>query len=149
MDNILYPVRELQIGKETIQVRELAWREALQFLQQLAAAITEKLGTDGTLTLTPESVQGMVAGSAELTEALITKSCGRDRQWLGEQRAGDVLALLDAAIELNLSPEIIDRGKRIAGRVQAAFGPLPANGTPARPAGSSISSSAKATASRT
>jgi len=151
MTDILYPVIEVRIGSDRITVRELAWREALAFLQQLAAAITATLGTDGTFTLTPQSVQTIVAGSAELTEALLCKSCDRDAAWLARQRTTDILALLDAAIELNLSPEIIDRGKKIAGRVQAAFGPVPApvNGIPARPAASSTSSSAKVTASRT
>jgi hypothetical protein len=123
MDNdiaILNPVTELTVAGQLVTVRELRWAEALEFLQKLGAhagqAIT--IGADGRIetALTAERLTGIVTGAGELCDYLVVKSTGRDAGWFHALSASDALAVLDAALALNLSDEIIGRAKKLLAR---------------------------------
>jgi hypothetical protein len=118
----LNPVRDVRLGTETIQVKELCWREALEFLQRLATSVACVLNEQGKFVPTAQAFEQLVVGSAELTELLLTRATGRDRDWLAQRSVAEVFALLDVALELNLSEDLITRGKRLAERVRGAFG---------------------------
>ena len=80
------------------------------------------LNEQGQFTPTAQAFEQLVVGSAELTELLLTRATGRDREWLDQRSVAEVFDLLDAALALNLSEDLIARGKRLAERVRAAFG---------------------------
>jgi hypothetical protein len=124
--NILHPVKTVAAGGELVEVRELRWPDALAFLQALARQAGQFITPDGRLEFTAETLPRAVRESGALIDCLLTKATGREAAWLQNLAPVDVLALLDAALELNASPELIARGKTLAGRLQTAFASRPA-----------------------
>lgn len=120
---VLHPVKTVATRGGAVVVRELRWPEALAFLRALATQAGQFLAPDGRLELTPETLPRAIHESGALVECLLTQATGRDAAWLQGLAPTDVLALLDAAIELNASPELFARGKTLAGRLQTVFGP--------------------------
>ena len=122
---ILHPVKTISLGGETLEVRELRWPEVLGFLQELARQASRFLTADGRLALQADALPRIVQESGVLVEYLVTKATGKDSAWLNTLTPAEVLVVLDAAIELNVSPELFARGKALAGRLQRVFDPGP------------------------
>jgi len=135
---ILFPDRDLKLSTgEVIRVRELSWREALEFLKKLA----EHLGKSGSGLNAATGLEGMIAqlpsliaGADDLALWLAEKSAGLSAEKFGALAARDALAVLDKALEINLNEELLARGKSIAARLggvnaTAAPSPRPAVGT--------------------
>jgi len=127
---ILFPDRDLKLSTgEVIRVRELSWREALEFLQKLSGHIG-KLGAsvsvmDATtagaaVTALLANLPALIASVDELALYLAEKSAGLSAEKFGALAARDALAVLDKALEINLNEELLKRGKSIAARIGAA-----------------------------
>jgi hypothetical protein len=133
---ILFPDRDLQLSTgEVLRVRELCWREALEFLRLLSSQLStvgrvtprgaganaasgdaaynaEAGGMVGLLGQLPD----LIKGADELTGYLAEKAAGLTPEKFGALAARDALAVLDKAIEINLNEELLARGKKLAGR---------------------------------
>lgn len=141
---ILFPRSEVKIGNETVMVHELVWIDALDFLKQFGGYIGKlTFNQRGELAISPELVANLIANTDELSTLLLTKSTGRDALFVRSLLLGQVLDLLDAALALNLSEEILVKGKKIAGRFQEFAGrtPTPRIASPASPSAQPIPSS--------
>jgi hypothetical protein len=112
-----------------VQVRELAWPEAIQFLQLLSGHAGKMIGEDGKLKVDFSKISALVTSSQEVSEFLMLKSTGRDQAWLAQLSFRECLDVLDAALSINLSPEMFNAGKKIEGRLRSLFGSEPANST--------------------
>jgi hypothetical protein len=143
---ILFPEKKLRIGDHDIVVREMNHHHAVAFLTVAGKYIGQFFTADGKPNVTPESIGEMVRCTAELSEALLEGATGRKAT---EFPISVSLEILPIAIELNLSPEILEKGKKLAGRFQdvAGFNPA-ALARPARPSAKPTTSSAKAGNSR-
>jgi hypothetical protein len=117
---ILHPEKTLMVrrGSESIEVTvsELAWPDAIAFLGKLGSHLGKLINEKGEVRVDLGLITELIAGSTELANELIAKSTDEDADMLKDMRASDALAILDAALELNLSDELIERGKTIAGR---------------------------------
>lgn len=128
---ILFPDREVKIGDETIKVRELKWAETLAFLKELGGYIGNVMDAKGEVQVSPSTIANLVASSEGLTVSLLTKATQMDANRIAELPMSAVLELVDVALELNLSDDLIAKGKSIAGRFQKFAGARPRIATPA------------------
>ncbi|KAB2673898.1 MAG: hypothetical protein DVB31_02965 [Verrucomicrobia bacterium] len=151
MSSILNPVAEVRISAErTVTVREMAWPDALRFLQLLSGhvrALVKPMVSDGPIDRATvmrkiaEQLPEIVVGATDLGDFLLRKATDLDPAEIAGVRLCSALEILDKAIELNLGPEVIDRGKRVAGRLAGAFGATTTPMTEISMAGSGPSSS--------
>jgi hypothetical protein len=121
---ILHPVIPVATGpegKDIVEVREMRWPDALAFLQALGKEVGQVMTTTGNISFTPDKLPDIIGQSGALIEHLICKATGRDAAWLNTLTTGEMLDLLDAAVELNVSPELFARGKAVADRVKKVF----------------------------
>lgn len=58
------------------------------------------------------------------------KSTGKDAEWLKQRSTLEIFALLDAALEVNLSDGLLELGKKVGGRLGRVFA-AKTNTTPA------------------
>ena len=156
---ILMPEKEIRIsGSDApLTVGALSWKDGLAFVAKISQTILQQasfiatLGENGLASLTAEKIGEVVAGSAELCEWLLTRTVfGKtasaqpstlNPSTLQAMPVVDVLRLLDAALEVNLSEEVLGLGKSVGGRLAALM--------PKRESAISIaSSSATATAAK-
>lgn len=119
---VLHPVKTVQTEIGSIAVRELCWREAVSFIARIGQHAGSLVGPDGALTLSVERLASVVAETAALAEYLLTQAAGLTPEQISALRPVEALDLLDAAIDLNLSPELFARGKTVAARVSTALG---------------------------
>jgi hypothetical protein len=118
---ILFPQKELKIGGQTVIVRELAWPHATEFLSSLGKHVGELYDSAGKVKFGLSEIGDVIKNSAELSTYLLEKSTGRP---VGDFSLGAGLEVLDTALELNLSEEIMAKGKKLAGRFQGVIGGL-------------------------
>jgi hypothetical protein len=122
---ILFPDKELKLSTgESVRVRELSWREALEFIQKLSGHLG-KLGASDMAGLISQ-LSTLVSTVDELALYLAEKSAGMSAEKFGALAARDALAVLDKALEINLNEELLKRGKSIAARFGAAGFKAPA-----------------------
>ncbi len=120
---ILFPNRELKIGNETVTVSELKWADALGFLKQLSGHMAAFVTADGKLKIDVAELGKVVASSEDLAVSLIAKATGHDADWVNNLPLSVVLDLVDVALELNLSDDLLAKAKKIGGRFKAAAPP--------------------------
>ena len=117
---VLDPVREVTLtinGKqEKISIKELPWPKALKFLQMLAANSKSFTNDDGVFEFRPDKMTDLVCNVGELSSFLILSATGKDQTWLDELSFADALEVLDAALALNLSAEVMGKAKKVASR---------------------------------
>ena len=125
-------VKSVSVAGRVVEVREIGWRDALQLVRDisktLARFVTIK-GKDKTQTLDidlDKIIDGILENEKTallLVEKSIAASNVADcQQWLSSLTVTQFGALLDAAIEINLSPEVIGTGKMLAGRMTGVLG---------------------------
>jgi len=119
---ILNPVKTVVVRGETVTVSELTWPKAMQLLNLVAKHVGGLLDARGNIDLSAERLAELAANTEGLASFLILESTGKGQDWLNELTAPEALDVLDAAVELTLSPELIGRGKKVAGRVRDALG---------------------------
>lgn len=137
---ILHPAKSLKIHGETVVVRELKWKDALEFLNQLGGFLGALIDNKGTLRVNISAFADLIKSTSSLSAMLVCKSAAKDEAWLDTLSLGQMLELLDTALALNLSEEIIAKGKKIAGRFQNFAGGTLRTAPPASPKPMSSSS---------
>lgn len=123
---LLDPVRVVDIGTETVEVRELRWVDALAFLDKLATGIglvlgTQSVGPDGTLRLNAERLREAVFSSGELASSLLTKATGLPQARLDTLSASQALALLEAAVEVNFREELLGKCRAVGSALRGVL----------------------------
>lgn len=140
---ILNPVVLVRVRGESVEVKELTWKDHVRAVKELTGTLLKLLSGDGkTLTLTKEVILEAIVAQETLVQWIIEKSTGRDAQWVSGLGGKDFLALLKAVVDLNLSDEYIKQGKELAGQMGDIFGLRNLSLAP------SITSSAPATPSK-
>lgn len=114
--SILNPVVTVEIGGQTVEVRELAWPDALSFINRLKEQANALTDETGNLRVAAPKLMEAIGTNAELAGWLVCKSCRNTEMWLNERSLGEVLALVEAALEVNLGV-IGDRLKNVRGRL--------------------------------
>ena len=142
---ILFPNKEVNIGDQTVKVRELKWSDTLEFLKQLGGYIGKLMNEKGEVAVTPDLIVEMVTSTDELTTSLLRRCTDLEVEAIAQLPMTAALDLVDAALELNLSDDLIAKGKNIAGRFQKFAGVAPRMAMPAS-ARPTISSSPRDTA---
>ena len=122
---LLDPVRTVDIGTEQVQVRELRWLDALQFLQKLAAGIeqvvgTQAIGPDGAVRLNADRLREAVLSGGDLANTLLVKATSLPQARLESLSASQALTLLGAAVEINFREDLLGKLKGVGGALQGA-----------------------------
>jgi hypothetical protein len=114
--DILFPDREITVGgKQKIKVRELAWPDARAFMTELAGYLEKLFDAKGEVKIDVSVITGLITTTDELISSLVAKTTGKDKAWLDTLPLGSVLDLIETALALNLSDELLAKGKKIAG----------------------------------
>lgn len=120
---ILNPVVRVQLRKESIDVTELTWKDHVRAVKELAGAMIKLISGDGkSITLNKDSLLEAVIAQESLVQWVVEKSTGRDAQWVSQLGGRDMLVVLKAVVDLNLSEEYIKSGKELAGQMGDIFG---------------------------
>jgi hypothetical protein len=141
---ILRPQITVKLASGEIVVRDLPWQDSLEFLKRLSVHAKDLF--QGAITITAEGkpqvdlavllpkLSDLVVNTGELAGFLLTKSTGKDEAWLASLGTIEAVALLDAALEVNLSEGLIELGKKVAGRLaRVTPAGLTTSGTPDSP----------------
>ena len=133
--DILKAITEIKIGDETVNIKELAWPDALALLNKLASQIGKFMTTDGKFVLTVDNIATIITGSQDISEWLMLKATGKDAAWLATLTFSQALSVLDAAISVNIRPDFFVQAERIGQRIKKVFNldglkktPTPASG---------------------
>lgn len=138
--SVLAHEKKVEIGGQTIVLRDLPWPMMKQFLEKLSGHIKplmdESLGaarmgadaaTVGAKLL--DQLPALIKNATDLAEFLVSRTVhlegGNGRletaDWLQERSSSEFLELLDGAMEVVFNEEFIRLGKSVAGRVSSAF----------------------------
>ncbi|MBI5771921.1 MAG: hypothetical protein HZA93_29380 [Verrucomicrobia bacterium] len=135
---ILRPTITVTLASGPVELRDLPWQDALEFLRRLSSHAKDILASatagDGRVdlqALLPKLTE-LVTNVGELSTFLLTKSAGKDEEWLKQFGTLETMALLDAALEVNLSDGLLALGKKVAGRLARVL-PAKAETTSATP----------------
>lgn len=137
-------IRVPNIQGASVDVKELRWRDYLRAIKELTTSILALLAEPKPAGKgqEPESEEGfsfdlgggkvMKVGKERLLQAIATNeelvlwvlqaSTGKDAQWVEACSGREVLALLAAVVELNLSREVVGSGKALADHMRGVFG---------------------------
>jgi hypothetical protein len=134
--------KELTLHGQKITVREMRWMDARQFLNKLAAQAgaffdvqeSPETGINVKFVFDLPRLIGVIKDCGELADFLLTKSTGQPEAWLQEISLTDGLQVLDAALELNVSEEIITALKKTVAGMATAVRGRPTNAVPETPA---------------
>lgn len=80
------------------------------------------LGSGGTLVLDKEKIIQAIGEQEELIQWVLEKSTGKDAKFVAELKASEVLPLIMAVVDLNLSEEVLGAGKTLAAKMGGIFG---------------------------
>jgi len=139
---ILDPVQPVDVAGERLEVRELSWIDALDFVGKLGGLLDRFIDQEsGKLVFSQDQMGRVIGQSGELATDLILKATGKPPDWIEGLRTSEALSVLAAAIQVNLHPELLGKCRGVARAVTGVLGPVKVTSEP------SISSSAKATPS--
>jgi hypothetical protein len=113
--------KEISVNGLKITVSEMAWHATFELLRK----INTKAGSfvkDGKFNFNLEKLADLLTTTEELSTFLIVNSTGQTEEWLKQLSFGDGLEVLDTALEINLSPEIMAKTKKVAGRFTETLG---------------------------
>lgn len=116
------PTVEVRLGNETVAVNELAWPDAFEFLGRLGRHAGQLLDAQGKLTFTFDRLAELVTQTQELAEFLVLKSTGRDPAWLHALPFSQGLELLSAALDVNLTEDLLKNGVQLGEQFKRLFG---------------------------
>jgi hypothetical protein len=118
---LLRPSVKVLTSLGQIEVRELRWADALTFLKMLSAHSQHFL-EDGRFNFNLGKMVELITGACELSAFLLEYSVVDAEMEISAMPFHDALLLLDAALEVNLSPEILALAKKTAARFAPASG---------------------------
>jgi hypothetical protein len=116
--NVLFPDREFMVGEEKVTVREMLWPDALAFLRKLGTYLEKFMNEKGEMRVDLGLITEVITATDELATMLIAKSIGKDEAWLAALSMSQGLEILGAALEVNLTEDLLEKGKKIAGFLQ-------------------------------
>jgi hypothetical protein len=111
---IQVPLRD----KSFILVTELAWPDALELFDKLKAQSAAFVTPEGNLTFDANRIIAAISQSVELTQWLVWKTTGKESDWMNQRTLSEILDVLVAAIEINLTV-VAERAKKVRGRARA------------------------------
>ncbi len=140
--SILNPVQSVTLSRDSVEVRQMPFLQALQFLKEVSGLAGKLFDAKGNFLLAKKSsngveldlqpLQDMVSSTGDLAVFLLKHSTGKDDEWISKLSAAEGMTVLKAAIEINLSPEILKLGNDLAGFLVAAFTKKTATKEPAK-----------------
>lgn len=123
---ILHPERTVNLAGGAVVVREMPWKGAIKFAAGLSDVMGAFVGADGQIEITPEKVAAVLMRSGDLAEDLVARSTGMEPAKIGELRPVDMLALLKAAVEVNIHPDLLGKAQEVGQALRDALGLKPA-----------------------
>lgn len=123
--DVLNPVIGVKVKGELVDVRELPWKDYLRTIKELTSAVTDllkKSGPNGEIELASEDIIQAIARQEDLAAFLMQRCTGKDSAWVESLSGREALAVLTAAVQVNLSDEVVRRGKELAGHMSGVFG---------------------------
>lgn len=120
-----------------VEIRELAWPDALQLYRRMMEQSKVFLDEEGRLQLSAQKLLDAISENIELGTWLVLKATGKDEAWLNERRMSEVLDLAVEAAVLNAGI-LMERLKNGRSRLQALGG-----GQAGAPAGAPAEASTK------
>lgn len=147
--DIINPIATVRIRGESVEVRELTWKDHLRLIKELTATVLELLqkaqtGGGGTeFSLKADEIVEALVKQEDLAAWVMARSTGKPKEWIDELSAGAAMDILLAAAKLNLTPEVLASGKALAEHMRGVFGLKSLSLEP------STALSSKATASKT
>ncbi len=123
-NNTLSAVTTLTVNGKTIEVRELRWRDYAHAVQMLTGSLLKLFaGKKGeSITANREEIVEAIEVQQELIAWAITKSTHLTESEVSELSTREVLPIISAMIDLNLSEEITGPGKKLAGQMAHLLG---------------------------
>lgn len=130
---ILSPNREVQLkrgaGVITITVRELSWKEQRQMLARIESQLQQLLGAQKSADRADAAagIVSLIKDSQELSELIVRQTCRAPSgaelpaEWVDELSLTEFFALLDVALELNVST-LAAGTKKTYGRITSFVG---------------------------
>ena len=113
----------VKIRGENVEVRELTWKKYLNAVKELTGTILGLIGEGSKIILDKQKLLDAVNAQEGLVEWVLVASIpSKDQAWVESLSARELLPLVKAVIELNLSEEIIQSGKEVGGRMAAVLG---------------------------
>lgn len=122
MSDVLNPLVPVEIRGERIEVRELNWKDYSRAIKELTGSAMKLLGTGGTLVLDKEKIIQAIGEQESLIQWVVEKSTGRDSKYVSSLSTREILPLISAVVDLNLSEEVLGAGKKLAGQMGGIFG---------------------------
>lgn len=111
-------------GSRSVEVRELRWASALQFIQMLAEHVAGATKPDeqGRPVFNLDRVKELVPGTAALAQFLVERTTGLKPAEIECLPTSAFLEILAVAMEKNLSEDLVGKFQRVAGVVTRTFG---------------------------
>lgn len=120
---ILNPVLTVKVRGENIEVRELTWKDYIRAIKELSGSLLKLVSDEGNaISLTKENVLEALSSQEDLVQWVTEKSTGKQADWVSGLGGKEMIAILAAIVELNLSDELVVSGKELAGRMGKVFG---------------------------
>jgi hypothetical protein len=123
---VLNPQKDVKLHDGEVAVRELTWPALWQLLEKLSEHAGKFVTEEGKFFINAEKISGLVMSSQDLSQRLILGTTGKDQEWLNKRPVGEVIDLLDASLEVNMSESIMNRAKKIGSRLAGLFAAPPA-----------------------
>lgn len=110
--------RDIKLPGETVHVGEMPWTDTLAVLQSVSEFAGQFIqnGEDGSSRLVLSDLIAFISKSDKLAGEIVSRSTGKTIEWVGAQSPRAVLAILDAAIDVNMSDEVKNLGKAVGRR---------------------------------
>lgn len=145
--DIINPIATVRIRGESVEIRELTWKDHLRLIKELTSTVVDLLqkaqGSGTEFSLKADEIVGALVKQEDLAAWVMSRSTGRPKEWIDELSAGAAMEILLAAAKLNLTPEVLTTGKALAEHMRGVFGLKSLSLEP------STALSSKATASKT
>lgn len=126
--DVINPVLVVRVRGEAIDVRELKWRDALRLVKDITNSLTEllaKRNAGGQFELAAEDIIAAITKTEDVAAWSIQASTGKPSEWVNELSTKEAMQVIDAIVQLNLSPDVVGSGKELAGHLSAVFGSIP------------------------
>ena len=120
--DILNPILRVNVKGVDVEVRELSWKDHVRAIKELTSTVIELLKEGKGSEFNAETIIEAITKQETLAAWVIAKSTGNDSAWVDSLSAREALAILCAVVELNLTEEVIGRGKALAERMSGVFG---------------------------
>jgi len=122
--SVLNPVKTVSVQGVDVEVREMRHLDMIGFLKLIHKHVNELADEKGAIRFSVDRLTEIITGAEELSLFLLSKSTGKDTAWVAQLSFSDALILMDTALELSFSEDVIKNARQLGGRVKASFGLL-------------------------